>query len=247
MPLFTIPIQQQEQAAASSTFAYPQPSNQAKDWSFIDEISRENLAQSGAIVLYTTNLTGGGSAAMVSNSRIRLTTGATIGDDVDIRLADNSIFRTTTWPEFDLRTIYEVDIIFRTTGTITDMEAFMGLIIGTTDAITAMPGTTVHLGIQIDRSASANWFLTSADGGTQTTTDTGVTIASATNYRVNLVQSGTNDAVLRFYDGTNLDTLQSTQTVTAIGTGHMKSHFFLQTEAGVIKSIDLSEWKVIWS
>ncbi len=155
-----------------------------------ETFSRELLNPANAIPIYTVTLggTGGGSGVITQMFRLLLTTDSTAsGDDVDVRsiialkrsYSDDGIQPFTT--------TVTMDVMFNLGGTVTNTEGFIGLT-GSAAALSALPTTVRSLGIFWDLSANANFFLTSANGTTQVTTDT--TIAADDTF--------CNDVSLRF-------------------------------------------------
>ena len=195
-----------------------------------------------AYQVYTLASNDGNGTATIAGSRnlsIDCDSSA-IGDDADVRTTGLAFERDATNDNIDNRTSLQFDIVFRTDAT-SDTEGFVGLMLGTDAVLSALPTTAKHFGVFWDRSVSANYFLTSADGTSQTTTDTGVAIVAALR-SLRIVWSGDNDAVLtlRSADGT---TLNSTQTVTALGASIVATiHFFIQTEAAAAKAVVINEW-----
>lgn len=241
MVIVSVPIVNQLQ---SSKFAYPKVGESIAGAEFIDQFQRLSLTPTGFPTIYTTTAVGTGTAAISAANRLTLTTGAVIGDDVDLR-HDLSLNRITNWNGLDSKGIIEIDIVFSTPATVTSYECFLGILAVGTATLAALPTTAAHLGLYIDASVSTNWILTSSNGTTQVTTDTGVAIAASTSYRLNILWNGTDSAVVTLYTGTvpNINTLLGTHTVTALITTVFYAHFFMQTEAVAARVIDISEWK----
>lgn len=243
MPLFTTSIQNQEQAASAGAIYFPTPPDLAQFKTYGDEFNRETLVPTDAYLLYTTAATGTGTAAMSLARRVRLTTSAVAGDDVDVRTSGFSFCRVAKFT--DKRSIMEFNIIFALVQT-ADTEVFIGLD-DDGGAITALPTTGIHLGIQYDASASANWFTTSS-GGSQTTEDTS-TATSTALVRLRIIINGNNSATMELYTGTGFTTLAYTDTVTSLAgdAQQLVLHFFVQTEAIATPSLDVYEWTVKYS
>lgn len=244
MPLVLSP-KEQSQAASAGKDAYPSLGQVKNNSIIVDEFTRADLNPTNAVAYYTTAATGAGTATLVANERLELVTTGVIGDDVDVRLTNLTFQRTPRDFSFiDSRSQLIFNIVFAAVEA-TATEVFIG-IINATAASTGLPATARHLGIQLDQSVSNNWFLTSADGTTQTTTNTGIAVSAGVRVRLRMVWNGDESATLELYTGTLLDTLASTQTVTALvgAANSFQLHFFIQTEALAAKTLRVTDWRV---
>jgi hypothetical protein len=199
--------------------------------------------------MYTEANNGGGSGAIFSNAGYRLTSAGTgAGDDVDLRTSGIAFMRDPFKTGRATRSlVWQSQFVVRDT---TNAEGFIGLL--ETDAqLSALPTTTRHVGVFWDISASPNYFLTSADGTTQTTTDTGVAVSTAFR-KVKLNWTSLTNIVLQFITvtaSTGAETVNSTQTVTAAPSSNeagLQAHWFVQTEAAATKRLDIYGWQVDW-
>lgn len=245
MPLFSTSLENQQQAASAGVKTYPALSESSKNFRIVEKFNRATLNPSGFPAFYTT---GGNGTPVVNTSGnayggLLLNTSGVIGDDTAV-VSAQAYPRSALWAGIDSTSQLEADFIWDSTST--NIEFFIGLVYNTAGILTALPTTARHLGIYVDQSAGANYMLTSANGTTQATTDTGVAVAGAT-LRINIVWSGNDSAVIRLFSGTNLDTLRSTHTVTSLGftvVNPMFIHFFVQTEATAAKGISLYSWQM---
>ena len=244
MGLYTIGLQQQQRGASAGTKVFPDIGSVTTDQRIRDSFKRVDLAPTNAYVIYTTSTTGSGTAAIASSlDRFDLTTGSTAGNDVSTRVSNIGFYRGGAGIFQDnTRSLIEIDILFNL-GNVVGVETFIGLMTVNT-ALTVLPTTARHLGLRFDDSAENNWILTSADGTTQSTTDTSVA-ASSSVFRLNISWTGDDSAELRLFGGTNATVQQGgTHTVTAFGgaarTGII--HFFVQAEGATAESLRIHEW-----
>jgi len=245
MPIVSLSIQQQLQSAQSAFNAYPSTINVINDWRFIDEYTREALNPTNAYVLYTVAANGAGTGVQDNARRLLLTSGSTIGNDVSVRASGFSFMRIPVAVQLETRSTLTFDFGFNLPTSAADTEGFVGIIEDITQ-LTALPTTVRHLGLTWDRSAGANFTLTSGNGSAQATTDS--TIAVDTNIRrLRMSWSGNNIGTVEIYDG-NGDTAVVVETHSAT-TLNMASrtftvHYFVQTEASAAKDLAIYEMKV---
>jgi len=244
MPLVTIGLAQQQQAAASGIFAYPGIGSPKKSWKFIDEFNRLALNPTDAYELYTS--AGTGTEVITMNGQtLAMATGATTGNDASVRTTGMTFLRALLNDELDNRSALVFDYYFGTGGGPAGAEIFIGLVNDTT-ALTALPTTARHMGVFVDRSVSTNYFLTSANGTTQTTTDTGITSATATD-RMRITWIGNQTATIDFFDDPTTGASPTvTQTVTALNMNNLPYtvHFFVEAEGNASEAIFIDDWSV---
>lgn len=245
MPLITIGLLQQQQAASSGIKVYPAITQALKDSTMQDQFLRETLTPTDAFLLYTTAVTGTGTATIDAEfNQLKVRSSATIGHDVDTRTSGLNYFRKPTF--IDNRSRLELDIIFQG-GETTSSEGFVGLL-NVAGAITALPTTVVHLGLFWDVSVTGDdYLLSSANGTTQVTTATGVGLASFV--RLNISWTGDNAGVLTLFSGSNFDVSEATQTVTSLSANDWGAflHFFIQSEAASTRTVVIEEWRAKWT
>ena len=93
MPLVSIPVSQQVQAATSADSTFPQNPISRPGVRFTEKFDRETLTPSGAYTLYTTATTGAGTAVIAIVTALEMTTAAATGDDVSVRTSGLSFIR----------------------------------------------------------------------------------------------------------------------------------------------------------
>lgn len=243
MVLISLGISQQRQAVSAGSRAFPQLTGLTNDSTFIDQFNRTSINPTNAYEMYKLVASGTGSASINNEANLQLTTGTTATDHSTIRTDEFSLERNGLYPDDD-RTRIIVTLIGRMS-TITSAEGFMGMI-GPSQDFTALPTTERHLGIFFNASAGSNWILSSADGTTQVTTDTGIAAAAATTVTVRITQTGINDAIIEFFNGQiqDIGTANATQTVTAYGISVSNMMAQAITETTVAKSLVLNQWSV---
>jgi len=246
MGLLQLTAQLQAQAASAGIFVYPGVSGGHKDFKIGDEFTRDALTPTDGYELYTTAGTGTEVITLPNDAALRLTTGGTSGNDANVRTSGLVFRRASHF--IDDRNQLELNISLTPTGS-TQHEIFVGLL-NSFAAITAIPTTAFHAGVFVDAGASAtNYFLTSADGTTQSTTDTGVNAATFT-HRLQIIWRGQADATLNFYD-TDFTTILATQTITANLTTNAEDslslHFFIETTDNSTAGLDIQEWLADYS
>lgn len=252
MPLVNISLQQQQQSAAAGITRLPQIPSIQNNTKTVDEFIRAALNPVNVIAPYTVATTGAGSTGVINdNKQLLMTTDANIGDNVSVRTTFFFMRRPRTQLTAGIgagsRSQLILDILFAP-GEATDGEGFVGLL-DLDSAQTAIPTTANHLGAFWNNSASANMFLSSANGATQTTTDT----STATNgiKLLRIVWTGDDAAELEIFNesvsgSTNFDNSIGTQTVTAIGMNNASFilHFFIETEAASLRNLFVPEWRL---
>ena len=137
-----------------------------------------------------------------------------------------------------------LNIIFRTNSS-TSTEGFIGLL-DSTAALTALPTTARHVGLFWDLSANANYVISSSDGTTQSTNNTGEAVDAATRYRLFIRWTAEGAFTVTFLEGTGFATQIDTSSFTGVegsGGNTFQLHFFVQTEALAAKEIDINEWR----
>jgi len=246
MGLFSPDILQQQKAATAGVQAYPKLSAAIPDATIADLFDRETLTPTGAYTLYTVaSNDSNGTAAINNATELLLTTDSSaIGDDVDVRVSGVSMIRTPDLAiPFDSeksRAVLDIRIKLNQTA---DTEAFIG-IVNQASALTALPTTASHVGIQFDKSGDDNWTFTSANGA-QVTTDSTVA-ATTTAFKIRITWTGNNAATVQIFD-TDFVTVLATETVTSISSQVQHLHFFLQTEATAAKEMDIQSWSAEFS
>jgi len=242
MPLITIGLLQQQQAASAGYSIFPDLKGITKGAIYGDEFNRATLNPTNSIPIYTTDASNSGTAAMISKSLLRLTTDVNLNDHSKVTTQELAIRRVGVTP--DTKIAMDFNFFVRSGNNITSAEYFFG-VIGQGDTTDTLPGTAAHLGVQYNDSASNNWFLTSADGTDQTTTDTGLAVAVAPQeVRLNILWTGDNSATLRLFDGDIFDNEVASQTVTAFGEGQVILKAIVITETTAAKRVDFSQWNV---
>lgn len=243
MPIFTTPISSQNQASSPGFQRYPATPNLSQYGTYGDNFYRNAINFTGATTLYSTTIVGTGSFAIQASSRGLLLTSATLNDDV----STFTLLNFSRLPDTFVNTSQlTMDIIFSLNSTASN-NVFLGLL-NSQSAITANPTTAQHMGVLFNDSTSANLFLSSSDGTTQTTTDSGVAMSTTTFYRLNISWTGNNAAVLSLFSGPNRlaqTTLLKTQTVTALSSADaLPFHMFIKTTTTAAKSLVVYNWQV---
>jgi len=248
MGLFSLGIQQQLQAVSSGARSYPEVSTGSKNQVIGDAFDRETLQPTGYPNIYTlVSNDSNGTAVLQTSGNLRLTTDSSaIGDDVDLRMSELNYTRNTGIPLDEPSSQLEYETTFRVIS-ITDSEGFIGLIGASHAALSALPTTAVHMGMFWDVSVGANYILSSADGTTQTTTDSGVALEAGINRAIRIIWSGANSGTIDLLLTSDRSVL-ATQTVTALNnTVKFTNHWFAQTEATAAKSLDVPAWYARWT
>lgn len=224
-------------------YVFPEPCHIAKSVTFQDDFKRESLQPTNAYTYYTVAVTGTGTGIISSGDNLVLTTSATIGHDVDVRVSGMLFNRLAEF--IDDKTQIEIDIIFNS-ATITNAEGFIGLYGGNTGAIVALPnGADWFFGLRYDQSVNANYRLVTGDGVSEVNTDTAIAIAGGKR-RLNILWSSDSIVKLSLFSGTTFSTLDKTVSSTSLDSDVQPYtlHFFIQTEAAAGKQLTIDAWKV---
>ena len=239
MPLISIGLLQQQQAAISSTHSQPTLPNIHQNWSFIDEFERDSLTPTDAYELYTVSANGAGTGTIQVSDRLRLLTGANIGDDVSVRCSGAVFRRVARDAAIDPRTTMIFNIIFAV-GTATSNEMFIGIVNDVT-ALTALPTTIGHMGMFVDQSAEANFRLSSGNGTTQIDTDSTEAVDTDT-HRLQITWNGLNSGLIEYFSALDDVSPLASVTVTSLGVNRAAIHFFEQTEAAATRDLLVFDW-----
>lgn len=220
-----------------------------------DDFARESIGPTGFPTLYTNAETGAAGTSSIGQNinRVSLVTDSTgAGDDQDMRTSGLRIDRNycslvtgmQSFPDMATDTV-QVDMPFSLSQT-ADTEAFIGIYTGV--ALTNLPTTVRHLGVYYDASAGANFMLSSANGTTQSTTDT--TVAADTNVHIlRVIWTAEDVATIRILTAAGAAE-GVTKTVAALNGTAAQSyelHWFVQTETNAAKTLVLYPWRVAWS
>jgi len=206
-------------------------------------MGRESITPTDWPLIYTSaDGQGTGTFAMNGARQLRITTGATIADNSNVRTSQLTFNRATdatvrSWSKI----ILDISWAMGTTG---DTECFIGFI-NQFSSLTALPTTGKHIGIFVNQSTSDNWFLSSGNGVAQATTDTGDAIGAPAR-RLRVIWTGDDTATIEFYTSVTGGAPATTQTVTALLMGALAFEvvFFMETEAGAAKNINIRKWGV---
>lgn len=253
MGLYTVGLQKQQTSASSGVKTYPNLGQAHKDVIIKDEFLREALNPTNAVVLYTvTSNDSNGTAAIQSGNLLRITTdNSAIGDDIDVRTSGFTLPRTALDTNIDSRSQLKLTIVVKIAGSTVGQECFFG-IINSQAALSALPTTAAHLGFEFNDSDDSTWQFTSANGSSQVSADTTSTYTASTFYKMEIIWTGNDSAVLNMFSGgTDLSsgfTLDGTTTVTSLQAGSlqfgMELHFFMQAEGTAAELIDIREWSL---
>lgn len=241
MPLITIGIQQQKQAASAGFKLYPGLPGFTADVQYGDEFKRDDLTPTDAYQLYTVNVNGTGTATIGNDGVLLLDTSNTIGNDVDVRTTGYAFTPDSNEPtNFHSQYILEIRLALLQTA---DTEAFVGFVFG--DALSALPvNTTIHMGLEFDASGDANWQFVDANGTTKNTNDTGVA-ASTGAISLKITWRDANDATMEILNGSGVS--QSSRIVTALDMSNiagLQIHCFIQTEGAAVKTVRIEGWRI---
>lgn len=242
MPLVNIALQQQQQSASSGIQSFPQFKQPTIQSTIFDQFSRETLNPTDFAVYYAATLGSGASQSVSGSDSLFVSTGTTINTIADIRISQLSLNRTRRFGDEQINS-FEIDMIWDSID-ITDVETFYG-IIDTQAGLSALPTTARHLGIFVDTGGVGNYILSSGNGSAQSTTDTGVAIATGP-FRVNIIWDGDNTATIRLFSGTGFLTLESTHIVTSLNVGGraLLLHLYLKTLGAANKRTRWFQWTV---
>jgi len=236
MPITSLSIQQQLQAVSAGFRAYPQMTGITKDAIFIDQFNRTTLNPTNAYELYATVADNSGTVTINNETRVRMTTGTTIGNHAVIRTDELVLNRTSFSPDSKSALTFR---FFPALVQTADTEFFCGITNATVDLITLPDENDIHMGLQLNRSASANWFFTSANGTTQVTADTGITATTGT-VTLTIRLTGIDAATMTILLGNE----SAETTITAFNSSSVNIQAITQTEGAAAKSADLNEWSV---
>lgn len=221
---------------------YPAIGYPIKDGWIGDFFARLSLIPTGCPTIYTETFMGAGSGAINSSGFYLQTTAAAVGDDADLRI-DHVLLRNPAFTQGTIRNLTGIIDLYMTfqIPVTTLVEGFIGITLGSNAALAALPTTAGHMGIYWDISVGANFILSSADGTTQSTTDTTIAVDDAI-HTLHIRWTGQNAAILELMDTTNI--IQgTTRTVTALNslnTGFI--HSFVQTETIAARILRLYNW-----
>ena len=247
MPLVNVSIQKQEQAGASSTRTHPLSGAIANNWFFSDQFNRTTLNPSDVLALYATTVAGTGTIVIAGANSLQIQTGTTINSNTQIRLSEMAFQRQALGLENRGTVIYEST--FQNNATVAGVEMFVGLVIQSSANLTALPTSAArHLGIQLDASVSGNFFWTTANGTDEVNTDTGI-LANTARRRLRISWTGDDSAIMEVFDGTLLDNLVDSITVTDIDMSDTRVFtpvWFMENEAAANKDLRIQWWAVSW-
>lgn len=252
MPIFTATISTQNQAGSAGIIAYPSIQQIRQFIILRDDFTREVLNPASTLALYTTtNGQGTGTSSILSGLQNQIQTTAVSGDNTDCRASAVGFVRSNSVD--NNRSQLTFDFIWLDNET-TARKIFIG--IGGVSfglGMTALPTTTRHLGLYLDTAVSNNYKLSSADGTTQTTTDTGIAVQSTTNNRLQILWNGDDSATINYFTtttaGTTIlpQTLVKSQTVSSFSAGSIAAYnarCFIITSAASAKNIFWRGWQV---
>src|SRR5579872_5503453 len=246
MPVFTESISNQQTAYSARIKVYQNFGQLNQGAILIEQFDRNLLNPSGFPAYYTTGGVGSPTVVIGNNSRLQIQTSGTQNDNAACVMNQLSFSRFAEY--VDNRSMVTMDIIF-SFGDITLEQSFFGLVLNNASVLTALPTTAVHVGLYRDTSVSNNMILSSGNGSAQATTSTLKAPVINTNYRLNIVWTGNNNAVVSLYDTSPYTSLLKSQTVTDFGTltsiSNFNLHFFNQTLTGAGKGIFITEFQVL--
>lgn len=248
MPVFTVPIQQQVQASgggSKSGMTFPSIS-QGTIW--YEAWLRTTLNPAAYPALYVNTAGAGtGTSSILSTGQLQILNSGALNDNTTLVAQEVGLKRNTRNPVFDNRSTLQIEISFYVNSA-SQIQTFVGILQSNT-AITALPTTAKHMGVYLDTGVSNNFKLSSADGTTQTTTDTGIAVAANTLYRISIIWTGGDSATLNFYTGNNPPTtLAKSVNVTALLSDGGVSPFpyfaqwFVKNLVASAKGIFIVEW-----
>jgi len=236
MGLYTIGLQQQQQSSSAGLRGYPQITGITINSIFSDSFNRSSLNPTNAYELYSTVADNSGTVTMFSENQVKMLTGTTIGNHAVIRTDELSFELGGISPDTKSGMTFTILVQLEQTA---DTEFYAGIVDIGTDLLTLPASGQRHMGIRLDRSASANWFFTHANGTDLVTADTAIAASTTTGTLV-IEWRGTNDATMTFTVGTS----SATETVTAYGTAISNFTALTQTEGAAAKGGRISGWSV---
>lgn len=248
MPLISIGLLQQQKAASAGFGTFPSVAGISKGTTYGDTFRRTTLNPSNNLQMYSTAIAGAGTVAISNNREVTCTTGTTIGNDAGFFPSELGYTNSYRGPAYDnLR--FQFDLTF-SISTVASMEFFVGII--TVADLTALPTTTRHIGAFLDSSVSGNVILSSADGTTQSTTDSGDAAQTNDNYRLRILWDGDEVGSVSLFGGGDASTLNtqlgSTHDVTSLLGSEVVfaliPYFFVQTETTLGRILVAHSWKV---
>ena len=195
-----------------------------------DHFDRSTIQEAGMPTIYQSSGTIGFTTGSPRGSSFRLTTGAVIGNDANNGTFALGIYRTENGISSVTATITAL------LGQTLDTEMFVGLFDRTTiqvGGIAALPTTERHAGFILDRSVSANWRRSTADGTTQSVTTSSTAADTASHDFIITWTSGNVN-----FDVDTTDIGSNTANLPA-DTDALGFLVFIQTEAAAAKTIDV--------
>ena len=226
---------------------YPDIGMLAKNQWIGDSFQRETLTPTGYPTIYTLAENGAGTQAMnTAQASFRLTTAATIGNDQDMRLSGIQLLGAFTSRNImSIRNPAEVIDYwtrFKIGQTVTS-EGFIGVMGAAAAQISALPTTAAHLGVYWDESVNNALTLSSADGTTQSTTDSTINTSSSAIISLHIRWDGADDGIVELVTNDGFTVSGTGHTYTAFNASrYAVPHWFVQTEAAAGKLIDLYGW-----
>jgi len=240
MGLFSPDILQQQQAAESATINAPGISVAGINQTYVEYWNRNSLNPTGGYDVYQHTTVGAGSITIIPN-QAAMTTATSANDSNDLFLDEYQLQRT---PNFSDATQLRLRMRIRRAGTISLATGFFGLI-EARGTITAIPTTAVHMGVYFDDAENANWNLSSANGTSQSKTDTGEA-ADATFVTLEIRWTGNDNAVLTL--SSSGETFISSQTVTDLNImPAAEFHLFVKTATTAARTIHNAGWIGEWT
>jgi len=210
------------------------------DYIWSEPFARETLKPTDSALIYTIALggTGGGSGAMFSGARLRLTTDATAaGDDVDVRTSE-IMLKESQDNNYPMVGNLDIRILFNLVTNATGKEFFIGIIAGGA-AITALPtSASSAAGVMFDDSADTNFRLIGANGAALDDNDSGIA-ADTAQRMIRILWTGLTTATLELRSGAtnNYSTVDFAVDVALAGS-NQQIHWFIQNEGSAAESME---------
>lgn len=224
--------------------------NMYPNWSFAphsvigDLFARETLNDTDTPLLYTVGTLG--TKAVTKNIGLVLTSPGTGVAESEIR---TSGFWFVNQPRFTIP-------IFTKTASVVDLyvsfqmaqtsatNMFIGLIGNSITELTALPTTAVHMAVTFN--SSATFSFSSADGATQTATNSTVNTLTAQNI-LHIQWSSLNGGLIELLDPNGAPVGVSV-TVAALGSVQTYNlHLFIEESAAAAKVLNVQGWYAKWS